>query len=429
MAVRIERVEKGSPAELCGIRDGGTLLAVNGRPVRDVFDYGFLCADSSLTLDVEYACGPESFCLTKDEYSDVGLVFDTFLMDDSRSCRNNCIFCFIDQLPKGLRETLYFKDDDERLSYLFGNYITLTNLSNEDVERIIEMKISPVNISVHTTDKALRCEMMRNRFAGEKLKYLYRLASAGVEINCQIVLCRGVNDGDKLAATLKDLSELWPSVRSVAVVPVGLTRFRDGLVPLKPFDRASAAEAIDIIEATGSRNLEKTGSRIVYPADEFFVLAGEPVPGCGYYGEMLQLENGVGMLAKFRNEFAGAASRAAGDSKKRSADIVTGTAAADMLNFLVNDVKKKYNNTVVTVHAVKNEFFGETVSVAGLLTGTDVIAQLKGKLLSKRLLIPSSMLRREGDLFLDGLSPADLEEGARCRNIGRSTAGKSCLTP
>ncbi len=411
MSAIIQSVSSGSPAEREGISAGGRLLAVNGKPVKDFLDYGFLCAGTDTVLDIEYGGELCRYSVHKgDEYEDIGLTFDSFLMDESHHCRNNCIFCFIDQLPKGLREPLYFKDDDERLSYLFGNYITLTNLDDADVERIIEMHISPVNISVHTTDPELRCRMMRNRFAGEKLKYLYRLAEAGIEINCQIVLCRDWNDGEKLRSSLKDLAALWPSVRSVAVVPVGLTDHRDGLEKLKPFDSHSAGETIDIIDEIADECEKNYGIRMLYPADEFFLMSGRGIPALDYYGELLQLENGVGMLALFESDF-----RRELDASRRivlrrhRVDIATGAAAAPTIERLANEVNKKYHNITVTVHTICNEFFGERITVSGLVTGRDLISQLKGKLNSEHLLIPSNMLRREGDIFLDDITPAQAE--------------------
>lgn len=322
MAIAITKVKEGSPAARLGIRPGMRLLAVNGHDIRDVLDYGFYTTAPALRLELS---GPDGRCTLearKEEYEELGIESESFLMDKQHSCANKCIFCFIDQLPRGLRDTLYFKDDDERLSFLFGNYITLTNLGDEEIGRIIEMKVSPVNISVHTTDPDLRCRMMNNRFAGDKLRYLYRLAEAGTEINCQIVLCPGWNDGRALEQTLADLTALYPSVRSIACVPVGLTAYREGLEPLHCFDRDSAAAVLDCVGRANARCKAAFGVNLVYPADEFFLTAGRPIPPIAYYDELLQLENGVGMLAELFDEFGTALANRAGDAEPRTAALV-----------------------------------------------------------------------------------------------------------
>ncbi len=409
MAVKIESVASKSVADILGIRANDKLLSVNGQEIRDVLDYGFYTADRNLTLIVERESGEkETLFATKKEYEDLGLEFTDFLMDSEHSCDNHCIFCFVDQLPEGMRETLYFKDDDERLSYLFGNYLTLTNLSDREVSRMIEMHITPVNISVHTTNEALRCKMLGNRKGGESLRHLFRLAKAKIEINCQIVLCRGINDGDELERTMEDLEALYPSVGSVAIVPVGLTKYREKLFSLEGYDKESAGEVLDRIERRQDafRKTHETG--MFYPADEWFLLAERPIPELSYYDELMQLENGVGMLALLKAEFLDAIERAE-PSGFRPVDLITGEASADWIASLLDAAKKRFSGLKAEPHVVKNEFFGGNVVISGLLTGEDIKTQVRPEdLKGETLLIPRDMLRSEGDLFLDGLSLDDL---------------------
>ncbi|MEG0750885.1 MAG: DUF512 domain-containing protein [Oscillospiraceae bacterium] len=409
--VAITRVMCGSPAARYGITAGAQLVSVNGHEINDVLDYGFYTTVSSLLVVVR---DPESgyertLKISKGEYDELGLESESFLMDKQHRCENNCVFCFIDQLPQGLRESLYFKDDDERLSYLFGNYVTLTNLSDIEVERIIEMKISPVNISVHTTNPELRCKLMGNRFAGEKLRHLYHLAQAGTPINCQIVLCRGLNDGEELRSTLLDLVALMPAVQSVACVPVGLTSHREGLYSLERFDVRSAADVLDIIDEVNQVCSREHGCKIVYPGDELFLLAGRAIPDVDYYGELLQIENGVGMLSLFTDEFLTSLECAETVVHSRRCALVTGEAAAPSIRELVAKAADKLPEIHCDVFAIKNNFFGGCVSVAGLVTATDIIKQLKGKLDTFDIaLIPETMLRSEGDMFLDSVTLDEL---------------------
>lgn len=412
MAVKITGIDKNSIAESVGIKSGDLLVSVNGHEIKDLLDYGFYTASEKVTLKVLLQNGEkELFDIEKDEDEELGLEFESFLMDDQHSCQNDCIFCFINQLPKGLRETLYFKDDDERLSFLFGNYITLTNLSDSEIERIIEMKISPVNISVHTTNPALRCEMMHNRFAGEKLKYLYRLAEVGTEINCQIVLCRGVNDGRELERSLEKLCSLYPSVRSIACVPAGLTAYRQGLPKIEVYDKNSAQEVLDIITDFNKINKEKYGVNLVYPSDEFFLLAGRDIPNAEYYDDFLQIENGVGMLRQFTDDFKYEIDDAQTTDEEITLELVTGEAAGKAIDTLVEYAKTKAPNLRCGVHIIKNVFFGGNVIVTGLVTASDIIKQLsKKELLGKTLLIPRDMLRSEGDMFLDSITLDELSK-------------------
>ena len=332
-------------------------------------------------------------------------------MDKQHSCWNRCIFCFIDQNPEGMRESIYFKDDDERMSFLFGSYVTLTNLSDHDVERIIKMKISPVNVSVHTTNPELRNRMLGNRFAGEKLKYLYQLAEAGVDLNCQIVLCRDWNDGEELRSTLEDLVRLCPQVGSVAVVPVGLTAHRKGLTELRPFDKESSKEVLELIRPIAARCRELYGNDVVYASDEFYLMAEEPMLSPEEYGDYRQIENGVGMCTQLEDEFRSALSLEDGDDEFYYLDIATGYAAKDLMRHLADVAKEKFPNLHVEVHVIRNDFFGPTITVAGLLTAQDILAQLQGKeLKGDCLCMTEAVLRRDNDRFLDDMTRAEFEE-------------------
>lgn len=411
MAVRITDVLEGSLAKGCGIRSGDKILSINGNNITDVLDYQFYCTDTLLTIDLmSPEKGKYTVTIEKDEYEDIGLVFDDYLMDKQRHCRNKCVFCFIDQLPKGLRESLYFKDDDSRLSFLFGNYITLTNVTEEEINRIIKMRISPINVSVHTTNPELRVKMMGNPKAGQALKFLRQLSDAGIDLNCQIVLCPGINDGKELDRTLTDLSSLYPSLKSIAVVPVGLTRFRKGLFEVKGYDKDSALEVIRKVEAFGEEFKKKHGTRLAYPADEFYIKAKMPLPSEEFYEDFSQLENGIGMIALFTSQYREALEIADLPDRGRNVSIATGVAAQPFIASLIDETVKRCNNLKCKVFAVRNDFFGDNIDVAGLVIGRDLIDQLCEKDLGDELLIPSVMLRREGDMFLDDLTPEDVEK-------------------
>lgn len=402
------------------IHAGDTLLRINGHEILDVLDYRFYMADSRLDIELLDPQGrPRRVRIDKDEYADIGLSFATYLMDQKRSCRNHCIFCFIDQLPSGMRESLYFKDDDARLSFLMGNYITLTNLSEREVQRIIDMHISPMNVSVHTTNPELRSKVMGNRFAGRSLDILYRLAKAGTGINCQLVLCRGINDGGELNRTLRDLGALYPAVQSVAAVPVGLSRYREGLYPLEPYDRESARRVVEQVEAFGADFAKKTGDRLVYAADEFYIKAGLAIPPAAFYGEFRQLENGVGMTALLTDEFE--AARAASDIRRlprpRRVSIATGVAVKPFIEKLVREAEKDIAQLCGMVYAINNVFFGKNVDVSGLVTGSDLISQLSSQNLGDELLIPATMLRRERDRFLDDVTLEQVEKALGIRAV------------
>ena len=425
--VRIIKVLQGSIAEECGICENDLLKSINGHEIKDVLDYRFYLADEKIDLSIIHENEELLYIIEKDMYEDIGLEFETPLMDQKHRCENKCIFCFIDQLPKGLRKTLYFKDDDSRLSFLHGNYITLTNLSDSDIDRIIEMHISPVNVSVHTTNPVLRCEMMHNKRAGETLKYLDRLAEAGIELCAQIVLCRGVNDGVELERTLHDLARLYPSLSSVAVVPSGLTAYREKLYPLAPFDKDSSALVIDTVEGINQEYSEKLGKNLFFCSDEFYLTAERELPNDSYYEEYSQLENGVGMLRSFETEMNLFLKTLSDEERaiQRKISIATGDSAYDFICDAVNTVKKQCNGLECNVYRIKNDFFGHTITVAGLITGVDLMGQLKDKELGDELLISRTMLRSEGDLFLCDSSLKDVEERLGVRVIPVAQDGAS----
>ena len=408
----IRSVEPRSPAHRAGIRVGETLTHINGHPILDVLDYKFYSYDPRLELVLKETDGSQrTLRVTKSEGEDLGLEFETYLMDRARSCANNCIFCFVDQMPPGMRPSLYFKDDDARLSFLMGNYLTLTNLSKREVERICDLRISPINISVHTTDPQLRVEMLKNKRAGEVLELMERFAQHHITMNCQIVSCPGINDGPALDKTLRDLAGLYPAVNSVSVVPVGVTKFRDGLYPLKTYTQDTAAALIDQVEAFAGAHLTEKGTRLVWCSDEFYLLAGRELPPEDYFEEFTQLDNGVGMLTLLTQEFR----RALGLMERSEMagatpfSIATGVSAAPFLEKLVALAKDKCGSIQGKVYPIQNRFFGETITVAGLVTGGDLIDQLRGKELGQRLLIPAHMLRAGERVFLDDVSLDDVE--------------------
>ena len=427
MSVIISTVVKGSYAYKKRIKSGDILYSINGNPIEDVLDYRFFIGEKKLVLTFERNGKMISLTIKKQEHDDIGLEFDTYLMDKQRSCKNKCIFCFIDQMPKGMRETLYFKDDDSRMSFLFGNYITLTNITEHEVDRIIKMHISPINISVHTTNPDLRVKMMNNKWAGDSLKILYRLAEAGVKINCQLVLCPGINDGDELKRSITDLTALYPAVSSVACVPVGLTKYREGLAELEGYTKETAANTLEIIEKMGDECIEKYGERIVYASDEFYIEAGKPLPKSEYYGDYDQLDNGVGLCALLEEEIDQAISMAEDIDYKSSCTIATGVAAGPLLMQIVDKVKEKWHNIDCNVVPIVNDYFGHQITVAGLLTATDLINQLKGKPLGDRLLLPSSMFRSEGDITLDDFSCEDIEQALGVKVVQVSSDGFELL--
>ncbi|MFZ2538381.1 MAG: DUF512 domain-containing protein [Oscillospiraceae bacterium] len=375
-----------------------------------MLDFDFYIADEKLKIDVIKANGKHKIIrINKEEYEDIGLEFETYLIDKQRSCRNNCMFCFVDQMPIGMRESLYFKDDDDRLSFIFGNYVTLTNLPQEEIDRIIKMHISPINISVHTTNPELRVKMMNNRFAGEVLSYIDQLANAGIKLNCQLVLCPDVNDGEELKRSLRDLSKLFPSVQTIACVPVGLTKHRENLPHLEPYTKEKAEAVIDIIHDFSKEFFEENGTHLAFPADEFYVKAQREISDADYYGEFTQLENGVGIVALQRSEFIEALVDIEESDTRRRVTVATGVDAKPYIEKLVDELKKKWHNLECNVIAVENEFFGKTITVAGLVTGQDILATLDGIDLGDELILPSCMLRHEQDKFLDDITLDELK--------------------
>lgn len=409
MAVKIFDVTTGSHADKAGIKKGETLLSINSNEIVDVIDYRFYQVNRKLTLEVaDEDKNVRTIEMTKGEYEEIGLEFETYLMDKQHSCRNKCIFCFIDQLPKGMRESLYFKDDDSRLSFLFGNYITLTNITEHEIDRIIKMHISPINVSVHTTNPELRCKMMNNRFAGDTLKYLKRFADAGITLNCQIVSCPGINDGDELVRTLTDLENL--GVNMTAIVPVGLTRYRENLYPLVPYNKETAGQTIDIIEKMGDECVKKHGRRIFFPGDEFYLLAEREIPSPEFYEDFSALEDGIGMIAYLTDDVGWKLEELdADESLCHKVTIACGEGVFPYMKRIMSMINEKFPNITINTRAIKNNFFGGGVNVSGLVTGGDLIDQLRGDDLGDRLIITSSMLRFENDLFLDDVSTDDVE--------------------
>ncbi len=413
MSVKIYDIENNSKFARKGIEPGFELLSVNGNEINDVLDYRFYCDDRKLKFEFVSPEGKKKKVFVRDcsGCDELGLGFETYLMDKHKRCKNSCIFCFIDQLPKGLRQSLYFKDDDSRLSFLFGNYITLTNLTEHDVERIIKMHISPINASVHTMNPGLRVSMMKNPFAGEALNYLNRFSDAGISINAQLVLCPGINDGSELEFSLKKLSELQ-SVNSIAAVPVGLTKYREGLAEIKPYDKDTAAAVIDIIDKFNADREQIGMDKLAYPADEFYQIACREFPDYEYYRDFPQLDNGVGLYVSTEQEFMDSMAEYESDDRYRCFAFATGVAAFPLLEALSSRFCEKFVNSEIKGYNIVNRFFGESVTVAGLVTGRDLIDSLKNEnFCSPRLLLPSVMFKSEQEkIFLDDISAEDVEK-------------------
>lgn len=406
----IKSIDRGSPGARSKLSVGDEIISVNGKKIADILDYKYYTYEPVLQIAAKTPDGKFKVVLIKkDEGQDLGIEFETYLMDRMHHCANKCVFCFVDQLPKGMRSTLYFKDDDARMSFLMGNYITLTNLSEREIERIIQLKISPINVSVHSTDPELRSLLLGNRNGGKGIEIMRRFAENGITMNCQIVCCPGLNDGEELLRSMRDLAEMYPGVKSVAIVPVGITKHREGLYPLTPFDGKKAVETVDLVEDFSEKCLEKYGTRIFFCADELYLYAGRELPPDEFYEDYPQFENGVGMMRTLITEF---------DSGLKTADrcicepfgIVTGVSAAPFISCLYDKAKEKFPQIDGKVYAIKNNFFGETINVAGLVTGGDIIDQLKGKKLPKRMLVPQNMLRHEENVFLDDITVDGLEK-------------------
>ncbi len=412
--VKITKVESGSRAAKHGIMAGDTLISIDKNEIRDVLDYRFYLTNSKIELLLSRDGEEYSAVIRKGEYDDIGLDFETPLMDKKQSCKNGCIFCFIDQNPEGLRESLYFKDDDSRLSFIHGNYITLTNMTDEDIARIIKMRFSPINISIHTTNPDLRVKMMKNKRSGEVLRYLGDLADAGISMCGQIVLCRGINDGNELARSMADLAKYHPHMTSVAVVPAGLTKFRDKLYPLTDFTKEEAGRVIDMIDSFGNEHKKQYGTRLFYAADEFYLKAGRDIPDADYYEEYSQIENGVGMIRSFADESGMAIEDIAdllGNFRgARTVALATGAASYEFIEGIARRLESLCPGLKINVYKIINKFFGESITVSGLLTGKDILEALKGTELGDELLIPENSLRHGEDVFLCGMTVGELSE-------------------
>ena len=429
MAVIISSVEVGSVAAKKGISAGDSLISINGNAINDVLDYRFYINDTKLILSLKTARGKSKIVLIrKDEFDDIGLEFETYLMDKQRSCKNKCIFCFIDQLPKGLRKSLYFKDDDSRLSFLFGNYITLTNLTDEEADRIIKMHISPVNVSVQTMNPELRVKMMANPKAGESLRFLRKFADAGITLNTQLVLCPGINDGRELEFSLSELSKLYPAVQSIAAVPVGLSDHREGLYQLEPYNEKTAGETIDIIDRFNEKFKNEHGEIIAYAADEFYLKAKRPMPDADYYNGFPQLENGVGMWALLKSEFEEALNECGISHLDRRVTVVTGEAAYPLISELSKKAEDKIKGLKVQVVPVKNKLLGSMITVSGLLCGRDIADALSGTDLGDELIIPPNCLRSEGDMFLDDMTVDGLSDILGIKITQNGSSGEDLLS-
>ena len=407
----IKNVLPGSIAEELEISAGDKLLAINDQEIEDVFDYHFLANEEYLTVLIEKPDGEQWELEIEKEYEeDLGIEFEQGLMDEYRSCRNKCIFCFIDQMPKDMRETLYFKDDDSRLSFLQGNYVTLTNMSDHDIDRIIRYHLEPINVSFQTTNPELRCKMLHNRFAGEALKKVDRLYEGGITMNGQIVLCKGINDGEELERSIRDLMKYAPQLQSISVVPVGLSKYRDGLYPLLPFTKEDAKEVLHIIHKWQKKAYEEFGIHFIHGGDEWYILAEEELPEEERYDGYLQLENGVGMLRLLMNEFEEGYESLNGDERDREVSIATGFLAYPYIQRMADRIMEKYPKSKLHVYGIRNDFFGESITVSGLITGQDLIGQLKGKALGEKLLLPCNMLRIEEQDFLDDVTLQDVKD-------------------
>lgn len=424
----VKSLMPGGIGEELGIEPGDKLLAINGNEIQDVFDYYYYEESEQLLLLIEKPDGEEwELEIEKDEDESLGIEFDQSLMDEYRSCRNKCMFCFIDQMPKGMRETLYFKDDDSRLSFLQGNYITLTNMSDHDVERIVKYRLEPINISFQTTNPELRCKMLHNRFAGEALKKVDILYRGQIEMNGQIVLCKGVNDGEELERTIRDLTGYLPYLKSVSIVPVGLTKYRDGLYPLEPFTKEDAREVLSVIHRWQEKIYQEHGIHMIHAGDEWYVLAEEEVPEEERYDGYLQLENGVGMMRLLFNEVQEALSAVTGDERQREISLATGRLMYPYIGKILEEIRKKFPNITTHLYAIRNDFFGERITVSGLITGQDLTGQLKGQPLGERLLLPCNMLKIGEPVFLDDFTLEEVENSLQVKTDIVKSSGQDFI--
>ena len=413
---KITKVDEGGIAEELGIEEGDFLLAINDKEIEDIFDYDFIVNDEYLEVLIEKANGEEWLLEVEKDYDeDLGMEFGESLMDEYRSCFNKCVFCFIDQNPPGMRETIYFKDDDTRLSFLQGNYVTLTNMKEKDIQRIIDYKLAPINISVHTTNPELRCQMLHNRFAGKVMDYIQMLYDADIPMNAQVVLCKGLNDGDELRRTIGDLLDYAPTIESLSVVPVGLSKYRDGLCQLESFTKEDAREVISIIEGFQQQAMEKFGEHFVHASDEWYITAGYDMPGEDRYDGYIQLENGVGMLRLMATEVADALDKVEGNDEPGFVSLATGRLPYPYMEKYAGWIRKKFPNRTINIYPIRNDFFGERITVSGLITAKDLIAQLKDKNLGEYLLLPINMFRIGETVFLDDLTAEDVEKALQVK--------------
>lgn len=407
----ITQVEENSIAQELGIEVGDILVSINDKAIEDIIEYEYLTADEYLSLEIMDKSGQTIiYDIEKDYDEDLGLTFENPIMNKIKTCSNNCIFCFIDQLPEGMRDTLYIKDDDSRLSFLQGNYITLTNMKEKDIQKIIDYRISPINISVHTTDENLRIKMLGNRFAGDILEKIKRFKNANIQMNAQIVLVRNVNDKENLSKTIKDLEQYIPQMKSVAIVPVGITKYRQDLPKLEIFDKESSREVIAQVSEFQKYFYEKYGIRYVYLSDEFYVMAEEKFPNYEEYDEFIQLENGVGMIIHHYEEFKTRLNEIKTLDKKRHVSTASGKSAYQYIKHISNMITEKFPDIQIDVHEIKNNYFGETITVTGLITATDMLEQLKNKDLGQTLYIVENMLKSDEDIFLDSITLEEFEK-------------------
>ena len=424
----IKDVVQNSIADQLEIKNGDYLLSIDGKEIKDIFDYHLLSESENLTLEIEASDGEIwEIDIEKDEDQDLGLIFDNELLDEYKSCTNKCIFCFIDQMPPGMRETLYFKDDDSRLSFIQGNYVTLTNMTDDDVDRIIRYNLSPINISVHTMDKELRCKMLNNRFAGDKLEYIKKLNDNNITMNAQIVLCKGYNDKEKLDETLEKMMPYVPNLKSCSVVPAGLTKFREGLAELEQFTKEEAKEVIAQVDKWQKIFKDKFGINYVYAADEFYMMSDTPIPEEDYYDGYPQIENGVGMTRSYLNEFYDYLDSYEGDDRVRTVSVVTGELFYNCSLEMADAINKKYPNIDIKVYKIINDFFGHTITVTGLLVGKDIIDQLKEKDLGDELLLPANTLKWGEDIFLDDVSLDELKDVLQTTPVIVKSNGKDFI--
>ncbi|CEN76700.1 Fe-S oxidoreductase [[Clostridium] sordellii] len=428
----ISKVYKNSIAEELGIEVGDLLISINDQPIHDIIEYRFLLSDEYLEVEIKKKNNEIYVYEIEKEYDDdLGIEFTNPIIDKAKSCRNKCVFCFIDQLPKGMRETLYFKDDDSRLSFLQGNFVTLTNMSEEDIDNIIKYRISPINISVHTTNPELRKTMIKNKFAGKLYEIMKRLADAQIQMNCQIVLCPGYNDKEELKRTVSDLTKLYPYVNSAAAVPVGITKHRDHLPHLEIFNEKTASETIDLVNKLQEKYLKELGTRFIFLSDEFYMIANRQLLNYDEYEGFIQFENGVGMISKLEREIKDYLATNPKNSMdvKKKVSIATGHSAYNFICDMANCMMKKYPELDIKVHKIINNFFGDTITVSGLITATDIIDQLKNEDLGQTLYIPRSMLKADEEIFLDNITLEELQkimnmEIVPCLNEGKDFVDK-----